>query len=103
MKGLLPGDRSGKCLARPCGYSARYSRKSTAFNICGALAGGQLLRQVRDGFQLGRGLLKLGSAYASSVNLVAKFYDVCRAPPVTRRAAVRGVFDAVAGQLRARL
>jgi DNA-binding IclR family transcriptional regulator len=56
--------------------------KSTAFNICGALTEGQLLRRVRDGFQLGRGLLELGSAYASSVNVVAEFYDVCReAPP----------------------
>lgn len=56
--------------------------KSTAFNLCGALAEGQLLRRVRDGFQLGRGLLELGSAYASSVNLVAEFYDACReAPP----------------------
>jgi DNA-binding IclR family transcriptional regulator len=55
--------------------------KSTAFNICGALAEGQLLRRVRDGFQLGRGLLELGSAYASSVNLVAEFYDVCREVP----------------------
>ena len=49
--------------------------KSTAFNICGALTEGQLLRRVRDGFQLGRGLLELGSAYASSVNIVAEFYD----------------------------
>jgi DNA-binding IclR family transcriptional regulator len=56
--------------------------KSTAFNICGALAEGQLLRRSREGFQLGRGLLELGSAYASSVNVVAEFYDVCRdAPP----------------------
>jgi DNA-binding IclR family transcriptional regulator len=56
--------------------------KSTAFNICGALAEGQLLRRSRDGFQLGRGLLELGSAYASSVNVVAEFYDACRdAPP----------------------
>jgi IclR family transcriptional regulator, blcABC operon repressor len=55
--------------------------KSTAFNICGALAEGQLLRRVRDGFQLGRGLLELGSAYASSVNVVAEFYDVCRGAP----------------------
>jgi IclR family transcriptional regulator, blcABC operon repressor len=55
--------------------------KSTAFNLCGALAEGQLLRRTRDGFQLGRGLLELGSAYASSVNVVAEFYDVCRAAP----------------------
>lgn len=55
--------------------------KSTAFNLCGALAEGQLLRRVRDGYQLGRGLLELGSAYASSVNIVAEFYDVCREVP----------------------
>jgi DNA-binding IclR family transcriptional regulator len=56
--------------------------KSTAFNICGALTEGQLLRRAREGFQLGRGLLELGSAYAASVNVVAEFYDVCReAPP----------------------
>jgi DNA-binding IclR family transcriptional regulator len=56
--------------------------KSTAFNICGALTEGQLLRRARDGFQLGRGLLELGSAYAASVNVVAEFYDACReAPP----------------------
>ena len=56
--------------------------KSTAFNLCGALTECQLLRRARDGFQLGRGLLELGSAYAASVNLVAEFYDVCReAPP----------------------
>jgi DNA-binding IclR family transcriptional regulator len=55
--------------------------KSTAFNICGALTEGQLLRRARDGFQLGRGLLELGSAYAASVNLVAEFYDVCREAP----------------------
>jgi DNA-binding IclR family transcriptional regulator len=55
--------------------------KSTAFNICGALTEGQLLRRTRDGFQLGRGLLELGSAYVSSVNVVAEFYDVCRETP----------------------
>jgi IclR family transcriptional regulator, blcABC operon repressor len=55
--------------------------KSTAFNICAALTEGQLVRRARDGFQLGRGLLELGSAYAASVNLVAEFYDVCREVP----------------------
>ncbi len=55
--------------------------KSTAFNICGALAEAQLLRRARGGFQLGRGLLELGSAYAASVNVVAEFYDACRAAP----------------------
>jgi IclR family transcriptional regulator, blcABC operon repressor len=63
--------------------------KSTAFNICGALAEGQLLRRVRDGFQLGRGLLELGSAYASSVNLVAEFYDVCREAPADLGAVIQ--------------
>lgn len=50
--------------SRPCGYLATYTE-------------GQLLRRARDGFQLGRGLLGLGSAYGASVNLVAEFYDVC--------------------------
>jgi DNA-binding IclR family transcriptional regulator len=63
--------------------------KSTAFNICGALTEGQLLRRVRDGFQLGRGLLELGSAYAASVNLVAEFYDVCREAPPDLRAVIQ--------------
>lgn len=63
--------------------------KSTAFNICGALTEGQLLRRVRDGFQLGRGLLELGSAYASSVNLVAEFYDVCREAPADLGAVIQ--------------
>ena len=63
--------------------------KSTAFNICGALAEGQLLRRVRDGVQLGRGLLELGSAYAASVNLVAEFYDVCREAPPDLRAVIQ--------------
>jgi DNA-binding IclR family transcriptional regulator len=63
--------------------------KSTAFNLCGALAEGQLLRRVRDGFQLGRGLLELGSAYASSVNVVAEFYDACRDAPPDLGAAIQ--------------
>src|ERR1700733_13934051 len=63
--------------------------KSTAFNICGALAEGQLLRRVRDGFQLGRGLLELGSAYAASVNVVAEFYDACRAAPADLGAVIQ--------------
>ena len=63
--------------------------KSTAFNICGALTEGQLLRRGRDGFQLGRGLLELGSAYASSVNIVAEFYDVCREVPPDLAAVIQ--------------
>jgi DNA-binding IclR family transcriptional regulator len=63
--------------------------KSTAFNICGALAEGQLLRRARDGYQLGRGLLELGSAYAASVNVVAEFYDACRAAPADLGAVIQ--------------
>jgi DNA-binding IclR family transcriptional regulator len=63
--------------------------KSTAFNLCGALAEGQLLRRARDGFQLGRGLLELGSAYAASVNLVAEFYDACRETPADLGAVIQ--------------
>jgi DNA-binding IclR family transcriptional regulator len=34
-------------------------------------------------------LLELGSAYAASVNLVAEFYDVCRAAPPDLRAVIQ--------------
>ncbi len=63
--------------------------KSSAFNLCGALVEGQLLRRARDGFQLGRGLVQLGSAYVSSVNLVGEFYDLCRALPLDLQAIVQ--------------
>lgn len=63
--------------------------KSSAFNVCAVLAEGQLLRRARDGFQLGRGLVQLGSAYVSSVNLVSEFYDVCRAAPPDLRATLQ--------------
>ncbi|NEK56516.1 IclR family transcriptional regulator [Geodermatophilus sabuli] len=63
--------------------------KSTAYNLCGALVRGQLIRQSRDGFQLGRGLLELGSAYVSSVNMVTEFYDVCRDAPLDLNAVVQ--------------
>jgi DNA-binding IclR family transcriptional regulator len=63
--------------------------KSSAFNLCGALIEGQLLRRARDGFQLGRGLVQLGSAYVSSVNLVGEFYDLCRALPLDLQAIVQ--------------
>jgi IclR family transcriptional regulator, blcABC operon repressor len=55
--------------------------KSSVFNICGAMAEGQLLRRTRDGFQLGRALVQLGSAYIASVNIVGEFYEVCRLVP----------------------
>ena len=63
--------------------------KSSAFNICGALVEGQLLRRTRGGFQLGRGLVQLGSAYVSSVNIVGEFYDVCRGLSSDLEAAVQ--------------
>jgi DNA-binding IclR family transcriptional regulator len=63
--------------------------KSTAFNICGALAEGQMLRRSRDGFQLGRRLVQLGSAYVASFNLVGEFYEVCRSIPLDLRAMVQ--------------
>ncbi|WP_082308226.1 IclR family transcriptional regulator [Achromobacter sp. DMS1] len=52
--------------------------KSTVLNICDALVDGQLVRRTEDGYQLGRRLVQLGSAYVSSVHLVREFYDVCR-------------------------
>ena len=68
--------------------------KSSAFNVCAVLAEGQLLRRARDGFQLGRGLVQLGSAYVSSVNLVSEFYDVCRdAPPDLKATLQLAVLD----------
>jgi DNA-binding IclR family transcriptional regulator len=63
--------------------------KSTAFNICGALVEGQMLRRSRDGFQLGRRLVQLGSAYVQSVNLVGEFYDVCRSISTDLRATIQ--------------
>jgi DNA-binding IclR family transcriptional regulator len=63
--------------------------KSSAFNICNALVEGQLLRRSREGFQLGRGLVQLGSAYVSSVNIVGEFYDACRAAPSDLGAAIQ--------------
>lgn len=74
--------------------------KSSAFNICNALAEGQLMRRSREGFQLGRGLVQLGSAYVSSVNIVGEFYDACRsAPPelgaVIQLAVIDERFDSV--------
>lgn len=52
--------------------------KSTALNICNAMLAGQLLRRSQDGYQLGRRLVQLGSAYVSSIDIVREFYDVSR-------------------------
>jgi DNA-binding IclR family transcriptional regulator len=63
--------------------------KSTALNICGELLDGQLLRKSQEGYQLGRRLVQLGSAYVSSVDLVREFYDVCRSAPVDLNAMIQ--------------
>jgi DNA-binding IclR family transcriptional regulator len=52
--------------------------KSTALNICTALLTGRLLRRSQDGYQLGRRLVELGSAYVSSIDIVREFYEVSR-------------------------
>jgi DNA-binding IclR family transcriptional regulator len=68
--------------------------KSTTFNICSALVEGQLLRRSRDGFQLGRLLVQLGSAYVSSINLVREFYEVAVTAPADLQATIQlGVLD----------
>ncbi|GAB2566312.1 IclR family transcriptional regulator [Dyella jejuensis] len=74
--------------------------KSSVFNICGAMVEGQLLRRSREGFQLGRKLVQLGSAYVSSVNIVGEFYDACRSVPpelgaVIQLAVIDDKFDTV--------
>lgn len=63
--------------------------KSTTFNICGALAAAQLLRRSHDGFQLGRRLVQLGSAYVSSIDLIREFYEACRPVPADLSAMVQ--------------
>ena len=68
--------------------------KSTTFNICSALVEGQLLRRSRDGFQLGRLLVQLGSAYVASINLVREFYEVAVTAPADLQATIQlGVLD----------
>lgn len=59
-----------------------------------------MLRRSREGFQLGRKLVQLGSAYVSSVNIVGEFYDVCRSVPpelgaVIQLAVIDDKFDTV--------
>ncbi|WP_266064899.1 IclR family transcriptional regulator [Brucella intermedia] len=55
--------------------------KSSAFNICNELVECRLLRRSPEGYQLGRKLVQLGSAYISSVDLVREFYEACRNLP----------------------
>ena len=52
--------------------------KSTAFNICTAMVSGQLARKTQNGYQLGRRLVQLGSAYVTSIDIVREFYEVSR-------------------------
>lgn len=52
--------------------------KSTASNICTAMVIGQLARRTQNGYQLGRRLVQLGSAYVSSIDIVREFYEVSR-------------------------
>jgi len=63
--------------------------KSTTFNICNALVDTQLLRRAHNGFQLGRRLVQLGSAYVSSIDLAREFYEVCRAAPADLGATIQ--------------
>lgn len=63
--------------------------KSSVLNICTVLQEGQLIRRSHEGYQLGRRLVQLGSAYVSSVHLVQEFYDACKAVPHEVRALVQ--------------
>jgi DNA-binding IclR family transcriptional regulator len=63
--------------------------KSTAMNICNAMVAGQLLRRSQDGYQLGRRLVQLGSAYVSSIDIVREFYEVSRAADVDLGAMIQ--------------
>lgn len=55
--------------------------KSSVLNICKELVSAEFLRRSQGGYQLGRRLVQLGSAYVSSVDLVREFYEVSRDVP----------------------
>jgi DNA-binding IclR family transcriptional regulator len=63
--------------------------KSTALNICSALVMGQLVRRTYDGYQLGRRLVQLGSAYVSSIDIVREFYEVSRPTGANLKAMIQ--------------
>lgn len=63
--------------------------KSTCLNLCGALEAGGILRRSREGYQLGRRLVQLGSDYVASVDPVREFYEVCRDAPADLGALVQ--------------
>src|SRR5690606_2827249 len=52
--------------------------KSSVLNICTELQASHLIRRTHDGYQLGRRLVQLGSAYVNSVHLVQEFYEACK-------------------------
>ncbi|HYO29110.1 MAG TPA: hypothetical protein VER37_00900, partial [Thermomicrobiales bacterium] len=58
-------------------------------NLCGALEAGGILRRSREGYQLGRRLVQLGSDYVASVDPVREFYEVCREAPADLGALVQ--------------
>lgn len=63
--------------------------KSTAVNLCTTLLEGQFIRKSSEGYQLGRRLIQLGTAYISSVQLVQEFYDACKVVPPDVQAMVQ--------------
>src|SRR3546814_9223397 len=63
--------------------------KSTALNFCSELVAAQFLRRSQSGYQLGRRLVQLGSAYVSSVDLVREFYEACRSVDPDLRAIIQ--------------
>jgi len=63
--------------------------KSTVLNICNALLEAQFVRRSDDGYQLGRRLVQLGTAYVSSVQLVQEFYEACKVVPPEIQAMVQ--------------
>lgn len=63
--------------------------KSTASNICTAMVMGQLVRRSQNGYQLGRRLVQLGSAYVSSIDIVREFYEVSRQTDSGLRAMIQ--------------
>lgn len=63
--------------------------KSTALNICSELVLAQFVRRSQSGYQLGRRLVQLGSAYVASVDLVREFYEVSNAIDVDLGAIIQ--------------
>lgn len=66
---------------RPVGPSELGRRlgiaKSSVSNICAAMVGSGLLRQVDGGYRLGQRLVQYGEAYLAGVDLVREFHEAC--------------------------